>query len=231
MKNICELDSSTVDGVKRNPDRIFAILQEYARCISQLTKHTKMIREISENYGKISEQTFYTDLKALKRLFVIDNVKAWSPNIRSSSKIKKTEKKEFIDPSIAVALLETSPEHLLFDTKTLESIFETLCIRDLRVYSGDMGGNIFYYNDGTLEADCVVQLRNGDYGLIGVKLGSSEIKKCAKNLLKLKEIIKLKKEEGKVKIKEPSFLAVITGGEYAYTIEDEVKVIPIGCLK
>ncbi|MBQ9026651.1 MAG: ATP-binding protein [Methanobrevibacter sp.] len=231
IKNICESDTSTIDGVTRDPERVRAILLEYARSISQLTKHTKMISEISENYGNITEQTFYSYLNVLKRLYVIDNVKAWSPNIRSSSKIKKTEKKEFIDPSIAVALLETSPEHLIFDTNTFGFIYETLCIRDLKVYSSSMGGKILYYNDGTLEVDCVVQLNNGDYGLIEIKLGSEEIEKGAKNLLKLEKIIKEKKKEGKVKIKEPNFLAILTGGEMAYTRKDGVKVIPIGCLR
>ena len=231
INNICESDASTVDGIKRDPGRVLTILQEYARCVSQLTKHSKMISEISENYDNMTETTFYSYLDALKRLYIIDNVKGWSPNIRSPAKIKKTEKKEFIDPSIAVALLESSPEHLLFDTKTFGFIFENLCIRDLRVYSSAMGGNALYYNDGTLEADCIIQLNNGDYGLFEIKLGSKEIEKGAKNLLKLEQLIKDKKEEGKVKIKEPSFLAVITGGEEAYTTQDRVKVIPIGCLR
>lgn len=231
IKNICESDASTIDGIKRDPGRVIAILQEYARCVSQLTKHTKMISEISENYGDITETTFYSYLDALKRLFIIDNIKGWSPNIRSPNKIKKTEKKEFIDPSIAVALLETNPENLVFDTKTFGFIFETLCIRDLKVYSGPMGGNIFYYNDGRLEADCIVQLNNGDYGLIEIKLGKNKIDEGAKNLLKLKQLIKEKKKERKVKIKEPNFLAVITGENLAYTRKDGVKVIPIGCLK
>ena len=231
IKNICESDASTIDGIKRDPRRVLVILQEYARCVSQLTKHTKMISEISENYGNMSETTFYSYLNSLKRLFVIENVNGWSPNIRSPAKIKKTEKKEFIDPSIAVALLESTPEQLIFDTKTFGVIFENLCIRDLKVYSSSMGGNIFYYNDGTLEADCIVQLNNGDYGLIEIKLGKTEINKGAKNLLKLEKLIKEKKKEGKVKIKEPSFLAIITGGPLACTRKDGVKVIPIGCLK
>ena len=231
VENICESVYLFNDGKKRDPDKIKIILHEYARNISQLVKHSKMIAEINENYEEMSDRTFYTYLDLLKSLFVIKNVKSWAPNIRSSARIKRRDKKEFIDPSIAVATLNLNPEELLFDLNTFGFIFETLCIRDLSVYSMPIGGNVMYYNDGTLEADCVLQLKNGDYALIEIKCGEEEEEKAAKNLLKLENLIKEKKNEGKVKIKEPKFLAILTGGELAYTREDGVKVIPIGCLK
>ncbi|MDO5824066.1 MAG: DUF4143 domain-containing protein [Methanobrevibacter sp.] len=141
-------------------------------------------------------------------------------------KVRSTPKKEFIDPSIAVASLGLSPQSLIDDLNTFCFIFETLCIRDLRIYTSEKLGEISYYRDRNgLEADCVIHLENGDYALIEFKLGSAEIEKGAKNLLKLKNLLKERK------FKEPKFLAVITGGKFAYTTEDDVKVIPIGCLR
>ncbi len=231
VENICESGYWDNNEGRKDPEKIRIILQEYARNISQLVKHSKMIAEINENYEEMSDKTFYNYLNTLKRLFIIKNVKSWAPNIRASARIKRRDKKEFIDPSIAVATLNLNPEELLFDLNTFGFIFETLCIRDLSVYSMPLGGNIMYYNDGTLESDCVVQLKNGDYALIEIKLGGKEEEKTAKNLLKLEKLITEKKKKGNVKIKEPKFLAIITGGELAYTRDDGVKVIPIGCLK
>lgn len=231
VKNICESDSSKIDGIQRNPQLVKAILASYSRHISTLAKNTKIIGDIEENYGLISKPTFYSYVNVLKRLFLIDEIEAWSPNIRSKQKIRKTAKKEFIDPSIAVASLNLSPEQLIYDLKTFGFIFETLCIRDLSIYSMRFGGNIFYYNDNNLEVDCVLQLNNGEYALIEFKLGSSEIEKGAKNLLKLDKLIKDKKLEKKISIPEPSFLAIITGGELAYTRKDGVMIIPIGTLR
>ena len=146
--------------------------------------------------------------------------------------MRKTHKKEFIDPSIAVAALNLTPQKLLNDFEMLGFIFETLCIRDLKIYSTNLGGKVYYYHDKyDLEADCIVELDNGNYALIEFKLGTREIDKGAKNLLKLQDIIKNKIKEGKTHIPEPSFLAIITGSDFAYTRKDGVKVIPIACLK
>ena len=229
--NICRDDTYNIDGVKRDPKLFEAILRSYSRNISTLVANTKIMSDIEENYGKISEPTFYSYISVLKNLFVIDNVPAWAPNIRSKQKIRKSEKKEFIDPSIAVAGLNATPEMLVYDLETFGFIFETLCIRDLKVYSAPLGGKVLYYNDGTLEVDCVLQIADGRYGLIEFKLGDKRIDNGAKSLLKMDKLIKQKIAEGDTHIPEPSFLAVITGDSIAKVRKDGVMVIPIGALR
>jgi len=232
LSNICESDVSKVDGIKRDPKRVRIILQSYARNISTLASNKTILKDVKSNFSNISEPTYYSYIDALTRLFVIDNIKGWNPNIRSSTSIRLSEKKEFIDPSIAVALLDLSPEMLIYDLNTFGFIFENLCIRDLNVYSSAVNGEISYYRDRNgLEVDCILQLKNGDYAFIEFKLGSSEIEKAAKNLLKLDKAIKKEINENKVNIKEPNFLAIITSGEFAYTRKDGVKILPIGCLR
>ena len=229
--NICRDDTYNMDGVKRDSKLFEAILRSYSRNISTFVNNTKIMSDIEENYGKISEPTFYSYISVLKNLFVIDNVPAWAPNIRSKQKIRKTEKKEFIDPSIAVAGLNVTPEMLVCDLETFGFIFETLCIRDLKVYSAPLGGKVLYYNDGTLEVDCVLQIADGRYGLIEFKLGDKRIDDGAKSLLKMDKLIKQKIAEGDTHIPEPNFLAVITGDSIAKVRKDGVMVIPIGALR
>ena len=229
--NICRDDTYNIDGVKRDSKLFEAILRSYSRNISTLANNTKIMADIGENFGKISEPTFYSYISVLKNLFVIDNVPAWAPNIRSKQKMRKTEKKEFVDPSIAVAGLNVTPEMLVYDLETFGFIFETLCIRDLKVYSSPLGGKVLYYNDGTLEVDCVLQIADGRYGLIEFKLGDKRIDEGAQSLLKMDKLIKQKIAEGVTHIPEPSFLAVITGGQIAKVRKDGVMVIPIGALR
>ena len=229
--NICRDDTYNIDGVKRDSKLFEAILRSYSRNISTLVANTKIMSDIEENYGKISEPTFYSYISVLKNLFVIDNVPAWAPNIRSKQKIRKSEKKEFIDPSIAVAGINATPEMLVYDLETFGFIFETLCIRDLKVYSAPLGGKVLYYNDGTLEVDCVLQIADGRYGLIEFKLGDKRIDDGAKSLLKMDKLIKQKIAEGDTHIPEPNFLAVITGDSIAKVRKDGVMVIPIGALR
>lgn len=231
FNSICQDDTYNIDGVKRDSKIFEAILRSYSRNISTLVNNTKIIADIEENYGSISEPTFYSYISVLKNLFVIDNIPAWTPNIRSKQKIRKTEKKEFIDPSIAVAGLGVGPDELLYDLETFGLIFETLCIRDLKVYSAPLGGKIMYFNDGTLEVDCVLQIADGRYGLIELKLGDKRIEDGAKNLLKIDKIIKDKIASGDTHIPEPSFLAVITGDNIAKVRKDGVMIIPIGALR
>ena len=228
--NICQDDTYNIDGVKRDSNLFEAILKSYSRNISTLVANTKIIADIEENYGKISEPTFYSYITVLKKLFVIENIPAWNANLRSKQKIRKTEKKEFIDPSIAVAGLGASPEKLLHDFKTFGFIFETLCIRDLKVYSESLGGKLYYYNDGTLEVDCILEIKDGRYGLIEFKLGYRRIEEGAENLVKMNNLIKQKIASGDTHIPEPSFLAIITGDDVARVREDGVMVIPIGTL-
>ncbi len=224
---ICNSDVSEVDKVKRDPQRVKAILKSYSRNISTLASKKTLMKDLN-----ITAPTFNSYINALERLYVIQNIPAWSPNIKSANTIRKSYKKEFIDPSIAIASLNLTPAKLLKDFETFGFIFENLCIRDLLVYSSSVNGEILYYNDDSgLEADCVIYLSDGRYALIEFKLGNREIDKGAKNLLKLKKLIKKSIENKKIDLEEPSFLAVITGGEIAYTRADGVKVIPIGCLR
>jgi hypothetical protein len=229
---ICNSDISEVDGVKRSYKRVKAILKSYSRNISTLASKKTLMTDIKTEYDDISLPTYNSYIDALEKLYVIQNIPAWSPNIRSSNTIRKSYKKEFIDPSIAVTSLNLTPEKLLKDFETFGFIFENLCIRDLLVYSSSVGGEALYYNDDSgLEADCIIYLDDGRYALIEFKLGNKEINKGAKNLLKLKKLIKESVKNKKIDLEEPSFLAIITGGEIAYTRDDGVKVIPIGCLK
>ncbi len=218
LENICEVDVSAIDNIQRDSRKIKQFLKSYARNISTLASNKTIIKDIKENFPEFTVNTFNTYLNILSRLFVIDEVNAWNPNIRSASAMRSSSKREFIDPSIAVAALNLEPEGLLFDLNTFAFIFETLCIRDLSIYTYEDGGTVSYYHDKYgLEADCVIHLKNGDYALIEFKLGRDKIDYGAKNLLKLKKLIKKNIKEKNLRMKEPKFLAVITGTKYAYT--------------
>ena len=218
MDIICNCDVSEVDGVKRNLQRVKAILKSYARNISRLVSKRALMRDIKTDYGDISPPTFDSYINALERLYMIQDIPAWSPNIRAANTIKRSHKREFIDPSIAVASLNLTPEKLLEDFEMFGFIFENLCIRDLLVYSSSVNGEVLYYSDDSgLEADCILYLSDGRYALIDFKLGSREIDKGAENLLKLKDLIKKSVDVGRIDLEDPSFLAVITGGNLAYT--------------
>lgn len=232
LDNICEEDCSTIDGVKRDPRRMRGILRSYARNVSTMATDKTLIADISANDSNMDRRTLKSYLTALERLYVIEEVPAWCPSIRSASAIRSCNKREFVDPSIAVVALNLSPKLLLQDLNTFGFIFETLCIRDLKVYSSNIGGDVSYYHDKYgLEADCVLHLNDGKYALIEFKLGSKQIDEGAAHLLELKRLIsEANKEEGP-KLREPDLLIVITGGEMAYTRKDGVKIIPIGCLK
>ena len=232
VANICDSDASTVDGVKRSPERVRAILQSYARNISTLATDKTILTDVASNYMDMSEPTLHAYLNALERLYVIEDVPAWCPAIRSATTIRSSKKKEFVDPSIAVASLALSPEVLLTDMNTFGFIFECLCFRDLKVYSAAIGGYVSYYRDRYgLEADCVLHLADGRYGLIEFKLGGTGIDEGAAHLLEFKWLIQKANEEKRVRLKEPSFLMVLTGGEIGYRRNDGVYVVPIGCLR
>ena len=233
IDNICETDCSTVDGVERNPRRMRNILRSYARNVSTLASDKTILADLVSNDSNMDIRTLKSYLLALEKLYVIEEIPAWSPSIRSKSAIRSSSKREFIDPSIAVAALKLSPEALMQDLYTFGFIFETLCIRDLKVYSSSLGGEISYYHDKYgLEADAVLHLEDGRYALIEIKLGSKQIEDGAKHLLRLKELIcNFNKENNNMHIREPDLLIVLTGGEIAYTRKDGVKIIPIGCLK
>lgn len=232
ISNICESDISTVDGVQRNPTWTGLILRSYARNISTLAKKSNILKDVTANADSMTMPTLDSYLNALEKLFVIEDVEAWCPAIRSATTIRSGKKREFTDPSIAVAAMGLTPEYLEQDLKTFGFIFECLCIRDLKVYSSALGGKVSYYYDRSdLEADCVLHLSDGRYALIEFKLGSREIEEGAQHLLQIKQLVQSANASGKTNLREPDLLMVITGGELAYTRPDGVKIIPIGCLR
>ncbi len=228
----CNKDMSNLDGKRRNPDWVKAILKSYARNISTLADAKTIFTDVHLNCG-ISESAFYEYVDALKRLYIIKDIPSWSPSIRSKSNIRNSPKRNLVDPSIAVNALGASVESLKSDFKTLGFLFESLCIRDLTAYSINNNGQLSYYRDRyNLEADCVLHLDDSRYALIEIKLGSKEIEEGAKHLCKIEELIKqfnIKYPNNAMKL--PSLKIVITGTSFAYRREDGVFIIPIGCLK
>lgn len=233
LDKVCEEDISRVDDVQRNPELARLILRSYARNLCTLAKKSSMLQDVKAEMESVAQSTFDEYVDAFKRLFVIEDIDAWCPAIRSASAIRAGKKRCFIDPSIAVAAMGASPKSLELDLKTFGFVFECMCIRDLRVYSQAMGGKVSYYHDRYgLEADIVLHLNDHRYALIECKLGSREIDDGAKHLLELQNLIRERnKTEKQVPLREPDLLIVLTGGEFAYTREDGVKVIPLGCLK
>ncbi|MBC5658552.1 ATP-binding protein [Anaerosacchariphilus sp. NSJ-68] len=233
LKNVCETDISTVDGVMRNSVLAEMILRSYARNISTLAKKNSIYKDVVANVESLSMPTLDSYITAFTRLFVIEDIDAWCPAIRSATTIRSGKKRGFIDPSIAVAALGLSPDYLEKDLKTFGFIFECMCIRDLKIYSQPLKGKVSHYHDRyDLEADAVLHIGDGRYALIEFKLGSAEIEEGAKHLLKIKELVRNYNEtEKQVPLREPDLLIVITGGNMAYTRPDGVKIIPIGCLK
>ena len=234
VDSVCESDISRVDGVRRNPKLARQILRSYARNISTLAKTSALLQDVvASDIFDCSRPTFDDYVAALEKLFVIQDINAWCPAIRSKTTIRSGVKRAFCDPSIAVALLGMTPESMQFDYRTFGFIFEQLCIRDLKAYTGGAFSDVAYYNDRYgLEADVVLHLDDGRYALIECKLGSGEIELGAKHLLKLKSlIIEHNKDEKQVPIREPDLLIILTGGQYGYRRQDGVYVIPIGCLK
>jgi uncharacterized protein len=232
VDSIIETDISTIDNIKRDPGKVRSVLRSYARNIGTLASNKTIIDDINAN-NSISQSAFYEYVNALNRLFVIHDIPAWNPSIRSKTAIRSTTKKIFIDPSIMIASLRLSPEVLLQDFHTFGFIFENLCIRDLSIYAMSSGGRISYYNDrSNLEVDAVLHLDDGRYALIEFKLGSTGIEEGASHLLEVEHLIKKANKQRKgLGLREPEALIIITGGEIAYTRPDGVKIVPIGCLK
>lgn len=226
VDSICSTDASSVDRSSKNPERVRSLLRSYSRNISTLATNSSILKDMWQNDIGINETTMYKYISALKQLYVIQELPAWNPAIRSATAMRSANKKGFSDPSIAAAALGLGPEQLLDNLNTFGFFFESLCIRDLSVYSSALGGHISYYHDRYgLECDIVLHLRDGRYGLIEVKLGSKEIEEGVSHLLKLEGLIK----DNKMRL--PSFCMVLTGGEFAYQRDDGVYVVPIGCLK
>ena len=226
---IINSDISRVDGVNRNPERVKNLMRSYARNIgSQASVETIKNDMINNDSFALDTDTVFSYINALKKIFVIEESPAWNPNLRSKTAIRTSDTRYFIDPSIVTASLGIGPEDLINDLNTFGLVFETLCIRDLRVYAESINGNVYHYRDSSsLECDAVIHLRNGYYGLVEIKLGGDKlIDEGAKNLIKMQNKIDTEK------MKKPSFMMVLTAtGNYAYKRDDDVYVIPVGCLK
>ena len=234
IDTVCREDISRIDGIARDERIARMILRAYARNISTTAKNTSLLEDITAS-GEVTASMVTMDdyVTALKKLFVISNIDAWSPAIRSKTAIRSGVKRGFIDPSIAVAAMGLSPEALMIQLKTFGFIFEQMCIRDLRAYTPDFNTHISYYRDRYgLEADVVLHLSDGRYALIECKLGSADIESGAQHLTELQRLIRQHNEgEKQVPLREPDLLIILTGGRMAYTRPDGVKVIPLGCLK
>ena len=232
FRQICETDISNVDGIKRNPSLAKTLMRSYSRNICQLTENKTIIADIKAN-SELSDPTYYDYCQALEKLYIIADVEAWCPAIRSKTAIRSSNKKDLIDPSIAVAALGIGPDYFNTDFRTLGFLFESLCIRDLRIYSSKYGGTVSYYHDRYgLEADAVVHLEDGRYAICEIKLGGNDIEEAADHLTKIETLVnEHNKDEKQVPIRPPDLKIVITGTEYGYRREDGVLVIPIGCLR
>ena len=228
----CDIDASRIGGKSRNPQWLRQILRSYARNICTLADNKTVFADVMANTG-LTEPTYYEYVQALEKLFIIEDVEAWCPAIRSKSAIRASRKKNLVDPSIAVAALDIGPEFFNTDFHTLGFLFESLCIRDLKIYSSPYGGTVSYYHDRYgLEADAVLHLADGRYALCEIKLGQNEVDDGAKHLLEIEELVKKhNKDETQVPLRLPDLKIVITGTEYGYRRDDGVFVIPIGCLK
>lgn len=226
---VVDSDISRVDGVARNPQRVKALMRSYARNQATQTSLASIRADMAaSDTHSLDEDTIARYINALNQIFVIEDMPAWNPNLRSKTAIRTSATRYFVDPSIATAALGLGPEDLLNDLNTFGLLFETLCIRDLRVYADSLDGEVFHYRDGKgLECDAVVHLRNGSYGLVEIKLGGDRlIEEGAGNLKKLADKIDI------TKMKAPAFMAILTAvGMYAYRRADGVYIIPVACLK
>lgn len=226
---VVEEDISRVDGVERNVLRARSIMRSYARLQGTQSPISVIRKDISANEAdSISDDTVLSYLNALRQIFVIKDMEAWNPNIKSKTAIRTTPTRYYVDPSIATAALGIGPDDLIADLKTFGLVFETMCCRDLRVYAQSLGGDVYHYRDSNgLECDAVVHLRNGKYGLVEIKLGGDRlIEDGVKTLTRLSETIDTSR------MGEPSFRMILTAvGEYAYRRRDGIYIVPIGCLK
>ena len=229
VDSVIQRDIQRVDKVKRSAERAKLLLRSYARNISQQVSYGTIKKDmLSNDASTLDEDTVADYIKALKKLFVIEDLAAWNPNIRSKAAIRTSDTRHFVDPSIGTAILGLGPKDLINDLKSFGFFFEDMVVRDLRVYAEALDGELYHYRDSSgLECDTVLHRRNGSYALMEVKLGGEQnIEDGAKSMLALAENIDTDK------MPAPSFMAVIVGvGQYAYQRKDGVYVIPIGCLK
>lgn len=226
---VCNSDITRVDGVERNPTLAHHLMRSYARHQGGQVPVNTIVSDLKENYNtEVSEATVASYINALKKIFVVEDMPAWSPNLRSKTAIRTSDTRYFVDSSIAAASLGIGPKDLLADFNTYGLLFETLAVRDLRVYAEALDGHVSHYRDRNgLECDAVVHLRNGKYGLVEVKIGGDTlIEEGVKNLKKLSQKIDIDR------MNEPSFMMVLTAiGDYAFRRSDGVWIVPIAALK
>lgn len=222
-------DINRADGVQKNTEKVRRLMRSYARNQGSQVANTMLAQDVSANdESSMSDETVASYINALRKIFVVEDMPAWNPNLRSKTAIRSSDTRYYIDPSIAAAALGIGPKDLMNDLKTFGFLFETLCIRDLRVFADALNGEVYHYRDKDgQECDAVIHLKNGKYGLIEIKLGGDKL---------IEEgAASLKNMEAKIdtdKMNVPSFLMVLIGiGDYAYRRQDGVYVVPIGCLK
>lgn len=229
VDSVVKKDIQRVDKVKRSAERTKLLLRSYARNISQQASYGTIRKDmLSNDASTLDEDTVADYIKALKKLFVIEDLAAWNPNIRSKAAIRTSDTRHFVDPSIGTAALGLGPQDLINDLKSFGFFFEDMAVRDLRVYADALDGELYHYRDSNgLECDTVLHRRNGSYALLEVKLGGEKnIEEGAANMISLSRNIDTDK------MPAPSFMAVVVGvGQFAYQRKDGVYVIPIGCLK
>ncbi|MDR1632759.1 MAG: DUF4143 domain-containing protein [Dysgonamonadaceae bacterium] len=226
VEAVINQDISRVDGVEKNPNKVRLLMRSLARNITTMASFQTILNDVEATEESISDKTVYSYYNALRRIFVVEPLPAWSPKLRSKTAIRSSPKHHFVDPAIATSVMRINPEALLQDFNYFGFLFEALCTRDVRIYVQANDGDVFHYRDKSgLEADLIVQLRDGRWGAVEVKMGNKEIEEAANHLIALKNKINTDS------VREPSFLMVLTGGQFAYQRSDSVYVVPIGCLK
>ena len=228
-ESVVYTDINRADDVHKDPERVKRLMRSLARHQGAQVSNAGITRDIeaSEN-EKLSEDTVASYILALKKIFVVEDMPAWNPNLRSKTAIRTSDTRYYVDPSVAVAAIGAGPRDLVADLKTFGFFFETMCVRDLRIYAEPLRGKVYHFRDKSgLECDAVIHLRNGDYGLVEIKLGGEKlIEEGAHNLDTLRKKIDEKR------MKSPSFMMILVGtGGYAYQRKDGIYVVPVGCLR
>ena len=222
-------DINRADGVEKNPERVKRLMRSLARNQGQQIANTAIAADIAVNdESTINQETVAGYISALKKIFVVEDMPAWNPNLRSKSAIRTSDTRYYVDASIAAAALGIGPNDLINDLNTMGFLFETMCVRDLRVYAEALGGSVYHFrNKAGLECDAVVHLRNGSYGLIEIKLGGEKLIREG-----VETLTSLTKSIDTSKMKEPAFRMILTAADqYAYRREDGIFIVPVGCLK
>lgn len=223
-------DVTKVDGVKRTSERVQRLMRSYARHQGTQASIATLYEDLKNNdSATLNEDTISSYLEVLRKIFVVEDMPAWNPNLRSKTAIRTSDTRYFVDPSIAIAALGMGPADLMNDLNTMGFFFEALCVRDLRVYAEALNGKVYHYRDKNgLECDAVIHLRNGQYGLIEIKLGGQSLINDGANTLNL-----LGNQIDTTRMNAPAFKMILTAtGEYAYRRpEDGIYVVPVGCLK